>query len=234
MTWAQIRTRVKSILNEPSTGGTWDDTTDYLVIANEIQLDIVNDTSCFKGQRDVTLTSSNREFNLSSEILRINSIFLVNSDSTTRRLQHKTVEWLSRHHGDWATETGDSIYWYDTRDGIGVYPYSACTIRIDYTMKPEDMSDDADTPFNDYTPLYPYHKLLIWGIIDWFYLERGESKNVDLSRFLQRYERGKALLRRATQQGLLSGLDAEQDLQFEEPPLTLKNDNGQIVEGELT
>ena len=177
MTWTQILRRIRMWINEP-TGGQYDDTLDYLIIANMIQLELANDTECLIGHTNFTITAAQREFAPSSKVLRVLTVWDVGNDN--KKLVQRTEEWLSDNIGvDWQSNTGNPVYWYPTRNGIGICPYQATTLKLKYIIKPDDLESGNSIPFNGHYALYPYHQVIIPGVVAWFYAERGGARAND-------------------------------------------------------
>lgn len=141
---------------------------------NIVQDDIVAFTKCLKGRCLVTPIAEYGEYRLPNDLLTIDRVTYSISDSTT---DHKRLTWMSLADLDIDKMTWEGIgsglprEYYERRNYIGLYPKPSSTyattkaLKIDYWKKPEALSDDDDIPFDGDYSLYPYHDLIIIGVV---------------------------------------------------------------------
>lgn len=124
------------------------------------QMDIVTKTDCLKSSATTDVTEDQREYTLSDDCIKILRI-TYNDD----RLGCTSFEELDLNDKDWMDDTGTPTNYLKYKNEIWLYPLPDASktdgLKIFYVEMPDDMSADADIPFNGRKSLYPYHELIV-------------------------------------------------------------------------
>ena len=163
MTRAEIKSRIRDAINDPSSVIFTDaQLNDLIEEATQI---LVSETRSLRKsivvpRRSGTLLYSTRTMG-ADELLLPYRIF---SNSNTTKLAVTSMEELDRFQSQWMDTTGEPEFWFPVSwDLIGVWPSSSSsggTLKIDYFAWPGTLDDDASKPE---LPLASVPSLVLYG-----------------------------------------------------------------------
>ena len=151
----------------------------FTTLANEAQKDIVMTTNCLKCASPYTFDTvvDQATYTLPDNILKIDydgGVAYYDGDKTDR-LDLVTRQWLDNYESSWRDASHDRpLYYYMNNQVLGLYPKpdTAVTngIIVYYIVKPTDLANDTDIPFNGNRMLDTYHiaipYFMLWKIAE--------------------------------------------------------------------
>lgn len=164
LTLREIRTEVRTLMTVKGEMGT-NLYNNYLTsIINEGQRQAVIENRPIIKSSQTLLSVGTTFYVLPSDFLQMSRVSL-NYDV----LDEVTPEALDKTDGWQETGSLPTHYFinFATRTKIGMYPFpssssSTGTLRYDYFAMAQDLSADADVPFNGITEMAPYHYMLVY------------------------------------------------------------------------
>lgn len=190
-TLAQFRFRVNRKLGLDSTAA-GDDETLIDSWVNEAYEQILIRTRCKISSADISLTTDEPDYELSTSIMRI---VRANISGETRLLEYLNADELARMRLGASTSGTPTRYTVEGGNLLRLYPTpdSALTLQIDYVPRPSALTSSSDVPSSVPTE---FHKL-----IEWYALAEGADYDDDGSSgmgelYRAKYEQGIAEMKK--------------------------------------
>lgn len=199
MNFEDILKRVKVKIHQPQgqNQGAWDDA-EYLAVANDIMDELVNFSHCLDSSVTWNAVVNQGEYEEELDIAKVVQVYFKASGETDysplTRMSIEQLDTLEREGGiskPWRAERGDPTSWYKWNKVVGLFPIPDAngtdTLKKIYQEQATAMTVDESIPFNDVYHLYPYHTLIVYGMVAHFLAIDGE----DVTMWFSMYERGK-------------------------------------------
>lgn len=141
---------------------------------NIVQRNIAVYTRCIYGRSFITPTTGQAEYNLPSDCMTIDrvSYLIITTTSAYKKLAWRSMGGLDRDSPYWENlSSGMPKYYYERGNMIGLSPAPGVSysnqnaLKIDYFVLPTNLIFDTDVPFNGDYSLYPFHDLIILGVV---------------------------------------------------------------------
>jgi len=194
-----ILSRVKTKIHQPQgqNQGNYDDA-EYLKVANDIVDEIVYFSHCLDSSATVDAVANKGEYEEKKDLAKIVQVYFKASGETEYvPLQRTSIEQLDTWSNEgriskpWRAERGDPTAWYKYNNAVGLFPIPDAngtdTIKKIYKEQADAMTTNESIPFNDVYHLYPYHQLIVHGMVAHFLYMDGE----DATYWIQKFEAGK-------------------------------------------
>jgi len=178
-TLSQLRDDIRSQLkdnNPTETNRRWSDTLLNFRI-NQIQTNISEETRCLIARISTHTIANQREYNFPSDMIApIRLAYHIHGSTPPayKKLEFYIIGGLDNENANWENlSAGLPTKYYEFGDKYGLHPKpsavytSTYAVQIDYYQRAADMIADSDIPFNGDVLLYPFHKLLILGVVIW-------------------------------------------------------------------
>ena len=165
MNRGEIRDEIRRLVRDTdSTNPRWSDTVLNDRI-NQSHERIACLTKCIISRITDGLVSGTSEYVLPDYFLEEFNVLWLDSDSVWRPLQKKSERELDLEVSNWRSLTGSTpSNYYIRRTRVGIVPYPdftrASALRLEIARRPDDMTLDADIPFESRADLYPFHNVL--------------------------------------------------------------------------
>lgn len=151
----------------------------FTTLANEAQKDIVMTTNCLKCATPYSFDTviDQATYTLPDNILKIDydGGTAYYDGTRTNRLDLVTRQYLDNYEGNWRDALkGTPLFYYMNNQLLGLYPKPDTAvvngIIIYYIVKPTDLVNDTDIPFNSNRMLDTYHiaipYFMLWKIAE--------------------------------------------------------------------
>jgi hypothetical protein len=165
MNRGEIRDEIRRLVRDTdSTNPRWSDTVLNDRI-NQSHERIACLTKCIITRITDGLVSGTSEYVLPSYFLEEFGVLWLDSDGQWNPILKKTEKELDLETANWRSLTGSQpLNYYIRRTRIGIVPYPdftrASSLRLDIARRPDDMTLDADIPFESRADLYPFHNTI--------------------------------------------------------------------------
>lgn len=173
----EIRDEIRNMVQDVSdnTNETrWSDATLNTRI-NMVQTEIEKVSRCTYGQYIATPTADTAEIAKPYDLIvidRVTYISMTPANQQYKKLAWATINGLDRDFPTWEYQSSSNPrYYYERGDYIGLYPkpssvyISTGCLKIDYYKYSDEMDEDSDIPFSGISDLFPYHDLIISGVV---------------------------------------------------------------------
>ena len=165
MTWADILAEIQRGLKEPSINGHWTPA-ELLRRTNIGQRKIVRFTGCLQTiDTSVTSVAGTAPYNKPTNCLRLIRIIYANKRIYSIPIEDLDIKAGSGEIGSpWQDNSGTPTNYYETFTQFVLYPKPEATgdiIGREYLIKPTDLVNTIDVPFNAVDYLEDYHDLLV-------------------------------------------------------------------------
>lgn len=191
MNLGEIRDEVRRIIKDTDTNISrqrWSDT----VLDNRINIaqgKIAAITLCLSKRvtPDIDIVAGTSEYDLDADFLSDIAVQYLDSGSEWVTLTKTTEEELSSRGINWRVTTGSApSHYYISRGKIGLYPcpdFSRSTaLRQDIYCRPDDITDDADVPFNASALLEDFHDIIVIDVARTCKISEGLKDDAELLR----------------------------------------------------
>ena len=196
MIWADILSEIRRSLKEPTTGGHWTDA-EFLRRANIVQRKIVRYTGCLKTiNTSLVSIPGTASYTKPTNILRITGMYFGTNRIWGIPKEELNMQALQMGITDWTATDGTPTNYWEDFTSIGLYPKPNSTgtvIAIEGVIKPNDLINTADIPYNAQSYLEDYHDLLVSGVV---YQCMLEDQNELFTEHKNNYVQGMESLRR--------------------------------------
>ena len=178
LTLQEIRDDIRIKIGDSKTdtnNRSWSDTTLNARI-NMVQDVIARETLCIQARISTPTVTNQREYDYNADVIapfRL-SYYIDDSDPPAyERLEWYTIAALDKEdNGEWEDLTpGLPTKYYERghKYGLSIRPSSVYAstyaVQIDYYKKPDTLTVDTTAPFDADIMLYPYHELIIKGVV---------------------------------------------------------------------
>lgn len=163
---ASLITRARLMLRDTSTDTTRQKFSDAQLLAwlNDGQREANSFSWVLRGNTSISLAGGATEYVLPSDFMATWRV-----EFSNQKLDQTSWNELDADRPGWRTTTGKpSKYWlrFSSVTLMGFYPApvssSTGTVTVDYIQEPTDITDTADSPWNNWEVLSPYHASLAY------------------------------------------------------------------------
>lgn len=173
LTLSEIRTQVRRNVRDTATDPDFQRYSDTTLndTINSAQREVVNAVWMLSTDTTFSAAAGTMFYDQPANFLAPLKITFLKSGSSARiELTEKSMAGLYSLNANWESQTGTPTHYYvrqkpdATVKQIGIYPApatgSAGTVYMTYAYIPDDLSADADVPFNGAPWLATYHKVI--------------------------------------------------------------------------
>lgn len=188
MNLSQLQAECGRLLNDPS-NTRW--SIDVLTTRiNLAQTEIQGLTNAIKTSENLALSVGISNVNLNASAMDIVFIYKQNINNEIKPLMGKTRQELDFMYPDWRQwQPGEPAFWFyeATNQRVFLVPapdaYNANVITVYESLKPADLVNPTDIPFDSNNQMVPYHMAIVHWVVAQCWMDDGVPESLGKAKF---------------------------------------------------